>query len=93
MIQTILTVLFFVTLTEALIEYLFGNTKELHAYLPLISLVIAVILTFFYNVNLLSLLLGIQTEVPFFDLLFSGFVIARLSNFLNDFVQKFLGSK
>lgn len=93
MIQIILTVGFFVTLTESLIEYLFGNTKALHAYLPLISLCLAIILTFFYNVNLINLLLGIQTEVPFFDLLFSGFVIARLSNFLNDSVQKFLGSK
>ncbi len=93
MIQTIFTVLFFVTLTESLIEYLFGNTKALHPYLPLISLAVAIILAFFYNVNLLNFLLGVQTEVPFFDLLFSGFVIARLSNLLNDFVQKFLGSK
>ena len=93
MVQTIFILLFFITLTESLIEYLFGNTKVFHPYLPLISLTVAVILTFVYNVNLLSLFLGIQTTVPFFDLLFSGFVIARMSNLLNAFVQKFLGSK
>lgn len=93
MVQTIFVLLFFITLTESLIEYLFGNTKIFHPYLPLISLAVSIILTLVYNVNLLSLFLGIQTTVPFFDLLFSGFVIARLSNFLNDSVQKFLGSK
>ncbi len=86
-------VFIFITLNEALIEYLVGNVKNLRAYIPLLSLVIAIFLTFAYQVSLFSIFLGTEIISPFFDFLFSAFIIARLSNYLNDFVQKFLGSK
>lgn len=86
-------VLFFVTLNEALIEYFFGSMQSLKPYLPLVGLTIAILLTFTYNVNILRIVLDIQTTSPFLDLVFSSFVIARLSNFINDFAQKILGSK
>lgn len=86
-------VLFFVTLNEALIEYFFGSMPSLKPYLPLVGLTIAILLTFTYNVNILRITLGIQTTFPFLDLVFSSFVIARLSNFINDFAQKIFGSK
>lgn len=86
-------VFFFAALNEALIEYLFGSVVLLRPYLPLLSLAIAILLTFTYQVNIFSLLLGIQSGSPFFDFLLSAFIISRGSNFVNDFVQKFLGSK
>lgn len=86
-------VLFFVTLNEALTEYFFGSIQSLKPYLPILVLTLAILLTFAYNVNILRIVLGIQTTSPFLDLVFSSFVIARLSNFINDFAQKILGSK
>ncbi len=88
-----LVVFIFVTLNEAIIEFLLGNIKELKPYIPLLSLAVAILLTFAYQVDLFQILLKTEIISPFFDLLFSAFIIARLSNYLNDSVQKSLGSK
>lgn len=66
---------------------------KLHPYLPLISLACAILLTFTYQVNLLSVILGIESNSPFLDFLLSAFIISRISNFINDLSQKLLGSK
>lgn len=88
-----LVVLIFVILNEAVIEYLLGNIQILKSYIPLLSLATAILLVFLYQVSLFSIFLGTGVINPFFDFLFSAFVIARLSNYLNDFAQKFLSSK
>lgn len=82
----------FAVLNEAVIEYLLGSVQMLRPYIPLLSLATAILLVFAYQVSLFQVFLGIQIS-PFFDLLFSAIIIARLSNYLNDFVRKFLGSK
>lgn len=83
----------FSTLNESLIEYLFGSVKQLRSYLPLLALATATFLTFSYQINILSTLLGIESSSPFLDFLLSGFIISRGSNFVNDLTKKFLGSK
>jgi len=83
----------FSTLNESIIEYLFGSIQTLRSYLPLLALASAILLTFTYQINVFSTLLGIQSNSPFLDFLLSGFLISRGSNFLNDFVRKVLGSK
>lgn len=83
----------FATLNEALIEYLFGNVEKLHPYLPLLGLAGAILLTFTYQINLFSVLLKLESNSPFLDFLLSAFIISRVSNFVNDFAQKLLGSK
>ncbi len=83
----------FATLNESLIEYLFGNVKQLRPYLPLLALATSVFLTFTYQVNILSMILGIESNNPFLDFLLSGFIVSRGSNFVNDMVQRFLRSK
>ena len=83
----------FVTLNEAIIEYLLGNIKELRSYIPLLSLAAAILLTFGYKVSLFNIFLNTEVLSPFWDFLLSALIIARLSNFLNDAAQKFLGSK
>lgn len=88
-----LAVLLFTTLNEAIIEYLVGNMQKLKPYIPLLSLATAIFLTFAYQLSLFSLFLGTEITSPFMEFLLSAFIIARLSNYLNDFVQKFLGSK
>lgn len=88
-----LAVFIFVTLNEAIIEYLLGSVTELKPYIPLLSLATAILLTFGYSVSLFNIFLGTEVISPFFDFLLSAFIIARLSNYLNDAVQKFLGSK
>ena len=89
----IAVVLAFSTLNEALIEYLFGSVAQLRPYLPLLALATAIFLTFTYQINIFATLLGIQSNSPFLDYLLSAFIISRGSNFVNDFVQKVLGSK
>lgn len=86
-------VFIFSTLNEAVIEYFVGNIQMLKPYIPLLSLASAIVLTFAYKVSLFNIFFETPITNPFFDFLFSAFVIARLSNYLNDFVQKFLGSK
>lgn len=89
-----LAVLFaFSTLNESIIEYFFGSITVLRPYLPILALAIAVFLTFTYQINIFSSLLGIQSNNPILDFLLSGFIISRGSNFINDFVRKVLGSK
>ena len=83
----------FATLNESIIEYLVGSVKEIRPFLPLIALSTAVFLCFTYQINIFSMLLGLDSGNPFLDFLLSGFIISRGSNFVNDFVQKFLGSK
>lgn len=86
-------VFIFTTLNEALIEYLAGSVQVLKPYLPLLSLATAILLSFAYQISLFNVFLETGVINPFLDYLFSAFIIARLSNYLNDFVQKFLNSK
>ena len=88
-----LIIFLFATLNEAIIEYLFGSIVKLRPYLPLVSLSTAVFMTFAYQINIFTLILGVQTNSPFLDFLLSGVVISRASNFVNDLAQKILGSK
>lgn len=88
-----LVVLILVTLNEAIIEYVVGNIQVLRSYIPLLSLATAILLTFAFQVSLFNVLLGTDIKSPFWEFLLSAFIIARLSNYLNDLVQKFLGSK
>lgn len=87
-----LFVLSFAILNEAIIEYFLGNISRLKPYLPILSLASAILLTFAYEVNIFYILLGTRTN-PFLDFMLSGFIVSRLSNYVNDFVQKVLGSK
>ena len=88
-----LVVLIFIVLNEAIIEYLVGNIRALKPYIPLLSLAVAILLTFAFQISLFNVLLGTEIQSPFWAFLLSAFIISRLSNYLNDLVQKFLGSK
>jgi len=88
-----LAVLILATLNEAIIEYLVGNIQPLRPYIPLLSLATAILLTFAFQVSLFNVLLGTEIRSPFWEFLLSALIIARLSNYLNDLVQKYLGSK
>lgn len=92
-ISPLAVVFAFSTLNESIIEYLFGSVKELRPYLPLIALGTAVFLSFAYQLNVLSFILGVESNSPFLDFLLSGFMISRGSNYINDFAQRFLKSK
>lgn len=88
-----LAIFIFVILNEAIIEYLVGNIQPLRPYIPLLSLVSAILLTFGFGVSLFNVLLGTEIKSPFWEFFLSAFIIARVSNYLNDFIQKFLDSK
>lgn len=92
-LSALAVVLIFSILNESIIEYFFGTVARVRPYLPLISLAISILITFMYQVNIFTITFGVQTESPFLDFLFSGFIIARVSNYINDLVQKFFGSK
>ena len=83
----------FSTLNESIIEYLFGSVQSLRPYLPILALSSATLLTFIYQINIFTSLLGLQSGSPFLDYLLSAFIISRGSNFVNDFVRRVLGSK
>lgn len=83
----------FATLNESIIEYMFGSIAKLRPYLPLISLGTAIFLSFSYQVNIMHILLNVQSSFPPLDFILSGFMISRGSNFVNDFAKKALGSK
>ncbi len=83
----------FATLNESIIEYMFGSIIKLRPYLPLISLGTGVFLSFAYQINMMHILLNVQSGFPPLDFILSGFLISRGSNFVNDFAKKALGSK
>lgn len=91
--MNLLVVFTFTTLNEAIIEYFIGSVQVLKPYIPLLSLASAILLTFGFGVSLFNIFLGTEIRSPFWEFFLSAFIIARLSNYLNDFVQKFLGSK
>lgn len=88
-----LVVLILTILNEAVIEYLAGNIQSLKSYIPLLSLATAILLVFAFQVSLFNVLLGTEIRSPFWEFLLSAIIIARLSNYLNDLAQKYLGSK
>ncbi len=92
-ISPLAVVFAFSTLNESIIEYMFGSVVPLRPYLPLLALATAVFLTFTYQINILSIILGVRSNSPFLDFLLSGFIISRGSNFINDFAQRALKSK
>lgn len=83
----------FATLNESIIEYMFGSIVKIRPYLPLISLGTAMFLAFSYQINIMHILLNVQSSFPPLDFILSGFMISRGSNFVNDFARKVLGSK
>ena len=85
-------ILILASLNEAIMEYLFGNLERLKPYLNLIGLFLSIFLTFLFQISIFSLF-GLQTNAPFLDFLLTGVIISRLSNFINDFAQKVLGSR
>lgn len=88
-----MAIFIFIVLNEALIEYLCGSVKSLKPYLPLLSLAVAIILAFSFRVSVFNIFLKLPVTHPFMEFLLSALLISRLSNYLNDFVQKFLGAK
>jgi len=88
-----LVVLILTILNEAVIEYLIGNIQALRTYIPLLSLATAILLTFAFQVSLFNIFLQTDIRSPFWEFLLSAIIIARLSNYLNDLAQKYLGSK
>lgn len=88
-----MAIFIFVVLNEALIEYLCGSVKSLKPYLPLLSLAVAIILTFSFRVSVFNVFFDYPVTHPFMEFLLSALLISRLSNYLNDFIQKFLGAK
>lgn len=88
-----LVVLIFVILNEAVIEFFVGNISALRPLIPLFALASAILICFYYQLSVFNLLLGTPVTHPFLEFLISAFIIARLSNYLNDFVQRYLKSK
>lgn len=89
----VFTVFAFSTLNESIIEYLVGSVEPLQPFLPLLALTSAILLVFTYQIDIFTMILGLQTNTPFLDFLLTAFIISRGSNFVNDFVRRVLGSK
>lgn len=66
-----------------------GEVPETMDALRYVSAGVGVVLCWAYNVDLLALA-GLQAVVPFVGVIVTGLLIGRGSNFVNDFVAKFL---
>ncbi len=86
----ILLIFIFSTLVEAVMEFLFANVLLIKPYFKLISMVVGIMLAFYYQVNIFESVLQLVHVDPFFDYLFSGMLVARMSNYLNDLVERIL---
>lgn len=91
--MSFIAVLVFAVLNEAIIEYIVGSVRVLRPYLPLLSLASAILLSFGFEVSLFAVFFGTEIKSPFWEFFLSAFIIARLSNYINDLAQKFLESK
>lgn len=88
------------TVTEGFVEYIFGTVcdkfPKLTPYkwlLMYVSLILGVLLAFFYNIDLIALIAnnaGGNLAISWVGVVLSGLAIGRGANYLNDFVSKWL---
>lgn len=86
------------TLVEGFVEYVFGTLFDkvpaLSAYkwtLMYVSLVVGVAVAFYYSIDLVALIAnnaGGSLAVSWVGILFSGLIIGRGANYINDFVSR-----
>lgn len=87
-------------LAESLVEYIFGTlfdkVPKLEPYkwaLMYVALLVGVGMAFYYSLDLIALIsqeLGGVVPVSWFGILMTGLIVGRGSNFLHEFVSKFL---
>jgi len=87
-------------LAESLVEYIFGTLfDKLPALAPYkwtlmyVALVVGVGMAFFYGLDLIALIsqeAGGQVGASWLGILLTGLVVGRGSNFLHEFVSKYL---
>ena len=73
--------------TEGFVEYTFAKKDAYQPWLKYVGLTVGVITCVIYNVDLFAAF-GLTTTVPFIGSVFTGLVIGRGSNYLNDFVTR-----
>lgn len=82
----ILGVLVLASFVEGMTEYTLGPVEGAKPYIKYVALVFGIIVAVGYNIDILSSL-GIATTKPFIGNIFSGLIIGRGSNYVNDFVS------
>ncbi len=87
-LHPILLIIIFATLTEALIEFVFANVLAVKPYIKLITLMVGIVLAFYYQVNVFEGVLSLVHADPFFDYLLSGVLVSRCANYLNDLTDR-----
>ena len=85
MITSILGIVFLATFVEGFVEYLFGKVTSAQQYLMYIALVLGVALSVAYKVDIPSAL-GLVTNYGWVNWVFSGLIIGRGSNYVNDVI-------
>lgn len=82
-------VLVLAVLVEGLVEYVFADGK-MDKYLRYLALALGIIVAVAYKVDLMADVFGLTSGIPYFGSIVSGVIIGRGSNYVNDFITKFL---
>jgi len=86
MLSGILGIVFLATFVEGFVEYLFANVETAKPYLMYIALALGVALSVAYQIDIPSTL-GLTTNYGWVNWVFSGLIIGRGSNYVNDVVS------
>ena len=70
---------------EGFVEYFVSSDNKTQPWLKYVSLMLGVIVAFFYQVDIFAML-GLMTPFPYVGNVISGILIGRGGNFVNDFM-------
>ncbi len=83
-----LTIIFTLAIfVEAVMEYFISNPEKKQPWLRYISALLGILVCVAYKVDLLSLL-GAVSPYAFVGEVFTGLIVGRGSNYLNDFMNR-----
>ena len=90
MITSIVAILFLATFIEGFVEYIFSPLPVAKPYLMYVALFFGIVFCVAYKVDVPSMV-GLTTTYGWVNWVFSGLIIGRGSNYVNDVLQKFKG--
>jgi hypothetical protein len=87
----IAAILLLATSTEAMVEYVFGQSEAMKPYMHYVALAVGIFLAIAYNIDIPAML-NLEANFGLVDNVFSGRIIGRSSNYVNDLISKIRGN-
>lgn len=84
----VVAILALAAIAEGLTEYIFGEWVQ--RWTKYIALAVGVLLAINFQLDLFAMLFGLKSTIPLAGIVLTGVLLGRGSNFIHDFVSRFL---